>query len=328
MLVLLSIFPIGMIQAQAGQTPKLEDTGNFSLVIENDLVVKTDKDYTSGVRASWITAPNNTPIWAKDLATSMPQFANWANVRTEYSLQQVIFTPRQTTLMTPNPGDRPYAGWLNASFGLIGENGPLLDQLSLSIGVVGPASLAQESQKFVHDLYGEESPQGWSYQLRNEPTLQLRDQRSWRALAAYSFNKDYGMDFTPHVGFNLGNVYTFANAGLTLRIGKDLQQDFGPPRIGPSVSGSGYFEPNKKLGYYLFAGIEMRAIARNIFLDGNTFEDSAHVSKRPIVGDLQAGFALTYNQLRMSYTQIWRTEEFYGQTRPDQFGALTLSVRW
>ena len=297
-------------------------------MIENDLVVKTDKNYTSGVRASWITAPENTPTWAKNFAVGMPQFSNWAQVRNEYALQQVIFTPQQTSLATPNPLDRPYAGWLNASFGLIGENGPLLDQLTLSVGVVGPASLARQSQKFVHDLYGDTSPNGWSHQLRNEPTLQLRDQRSWRAFAAYSFNHDYGLDMTPHLGFTLGNVYTFANAGVTFRLGKDLQQDFGPPRIGPSVSGSGYFVPNKKLGWYLFAGLETRAIARNIFLDGNTFGNSPHVSKLPIVGDLQAGFALTFNQMRLSYTQVWRTKEFHGQTHTVQFGALSLSVRW
>ena len=326
---LLAFFlPSNLMTAQADDTPKTEVSGNFSLVIENDLVVKTDKNYTSGVRASWTTAPEKTPIWAKNFAVGIPQFSNWTNVRTEYALQQVIFTPKATSLVTPNPLDRPYAGWLNATFGLIGEDGPLLDQLTLSIGVIGPASLAEQSQKLVHDLYGQTSPKGWSHQLRNEPTLQLRDQRSWRALAAYSFNNDYGIDMTPHMGFALGNVYTFANAGVTFRLGKDLQQDFGPPRIGPSISGSGYFIPSKKFGWYLFAGLETRLIARNIFLDGNTFRDSPRVSKLPIVGDLQAGFALTYNQMRISYTQVWRTKEFHDQTHSDQFGALTLSVRW
>ncbi len=318
----------GLNVARADEKPKTESAGNISLIVENDLVVRTDRDYTSGVKASWITAPENTPLWAKAFATQIPLFSNWSTVRTEYALQQVIFTPQRTTLVTPDPRDRPYAGWLNASFALLGENGPLLDQLAVSVGVVGPASLAQESQKLIHDLYRQPSPNGWAHQLRNEPTLQLRYQRSWRALAAYSFDGDYGLDVTPHAGFMLGNVYTFANAGITFRLGKDLQQDFGPPRIGPNVSGSGYFVPRKTLGWYLFAGLEARAMARNIFLDGSTFEASPHVSKRPFVGDLQAGFAVTLDQIRLSYTQVWRTKEFYGQSRADQFGALTLSVRW
>jgi lipid A 3-O-deacylase len=308
--------------------PKPEEKGVFSVVVENDLFTHTDRGYTSGVRASWVTAPDDTPQWAVNFARQLPLFAGWGVVRTEYAIQQAIFTPRDTDLAIPDPNDRPYAGSLSASFGLIGETGPLLDQLSLSVGVVGPASLARQAQKLVHDVLGEDSPRGWNYQLRNEPTIQLRYQRSWRALAAYAFNSDYGIDVTPHAGIALGNMYTFANGGVTFRIGKDLQQDYGPPRVGPSVPGAGYFVPRTKFGWYFFAGVEGRAVARNIFLDGNSFVDSAHVSKRVFVADVQGGLAMTYDRLRLSYTQVWRSKEFYGQETPEKFGAITASLRW
>ena len=328
--LVLYVLPCALLPAAgiAQERPKVENTGNFSLVIENDLIAKKDQAYTSGVRASWITSPQATPAWAVNFARQIPLFANWGTVRTEYAIQQVIFTPRETVLAIPDRRDRPYAGWLNASFGLIGETGPLLDQLTLSIGVVGPGSLARQSQRLVHNIWREPSPKGWAYQLQDEPALQLRYQRSWRALATYAFNSSYGADLTPHLGFAAGNVYTFANAGLTLRIGKDLQQDFGPPRIGPSVSGSGFFEPRDKFGWYLFGGVEGRAVARNIFLDGNTFADSTRVTKRPLVADLQAGIAITIDKVRISYTQVWRSKEFNAQLKPEQFGALTASIRW
>ncbi|HEY8580935.1 MAG TPA: lipid A deacylase LpxR family protein [Beijerinckiaceae bacterium] len=314
--------------ALAQQAPEAEEQGTLSVVVENDLFARRDQSYTSGVRASWVTSPANTPKWAIDLARQVPLFADWGTVRTEYAIQQTIFTPPNTRLNPPDPLERPYAGWLNASIGLIGETGSLLDQLSVSIGVVGPASLAQQSQRLVHDILGIDSPKGWDYQLRNEPTIQLRYQRSWRALAAYAFSSDYGLDLTPHAGAALGNVYTFANAGVTFRIGKDLQQDYGPPRIGPSVPGSGYFVPRSTLGWYLFAGVEGRAVARNIFLDGNTFVDSRSVSRTPLVLDLQAGFSVTLDQLRVSYTHVWRTKEYETQRTPDQFGAVSVSLRW
>jgi hypothetical protein len=132
----------------------------------------------------------------------------------------------------------------------------------------------------------------------------------------------------PHVGGALGNVYTVANAGMTFRIGKHLQHDSGPPRVGPSVPGSGFFEPHTELGWYFFAGVDGRAVARNIFLDGNTFVDSPHVSKQLFVGDVQAGLAVTFDETRVSYTHVWRSHEFYGQPRGDQFGAISVSVRW
>src|SRR3546814_17784538 len=100
-----------------------------------------------------------------------------------------------------------------------------------------------------------------------------------------------GVDVTPHLGAALGNVYTYGAGGLTLRFGEDLPDDYGPPRIRPALPGSDYFRPTDDFGWYFFAGAEGRIVARNIFLDGNTFKDSHSVDKRPLVADLQAGLA-------------------------------------
>ena len=82
------------------------------------------------------------------------------------------------------------------------------------------------------------------------------------------------------------------------------------------------------LGWYLFGGLEGRAVARNIFLDGNTWEASPSVSKKTFVADFQAGAVLTYDQMRVSYTHVWRTKEFETQRHGEQFGAISVSVRW
>src|SRR5256885_15874840 len=71
------------------------------------------------------------------------------------------------------------------------------------------------------------------------------------------------------------------------RIGFDLPDDYGPPRIEPGLPGTNFFEPTAAFGWYLFAGVDGRAIARNIFLDGNTWQTSRGVEKIPLVGDLQ-----------------------------------------
>jgi lipid A 3-O-deacylase len=121
-------------------------------------------------------------------------------------------------------------------------------------------------------------------------------------------------------------VYTYADAGVTIRYGKSLPLDYGPPRIQPSVPGAGFFAPTSKFEWYLFAGFEARAVARNIFLDGNTFRDSRSVDKVPLVGDLQWGIALTWRGARLSYTHVVRTPEFEIQDGNDQFGAASLSA--
>src|SRR3546814_4428144 len=101
-----------------------------------------------------------------------------------------------------------------------------------------------------------------------------------------------GVDLTPHIGGALGNVYTYGAGGVTLRLGEDLPSDYGPPRLRPALPGSDYFRPSDWFGWYLFVGAEGRLMVRNIFLDGNTFEDSHSVDKYPLVFDLQAGIAV------------------------------------
>src|SRR3546814_13149223 len=91
--------------------------------------------------------------------------------------------------------------------------------------------------------------------------------------------------------------------------------------------GSEYVAPRGEegdFGWYVFAGAEGRAVARNIFLDGNTFQDSPSVDKEVLVGDLSAGVVMTFGDLRLSYVQVLRTKEFEGQDGVRLFGAFKI----
>ena len=115
-------------------------------------------------------------------------------------------------------------------------------------------------------------------------------------------------------------------------IGKNLQADYGPARIRPALSGTDYFNSNYiegDFGYYFFAGTQGRIVGQNIFLDGNSFRTSRNVTKKPLVGDLQAGFSVfTSKAFRVDFSVVRRTEEFQGQTTPDVIGTAALSFAW
>lgn len=297
----------------------------LSLVVENDLFYDADRNYTSGVALVWVPTGGSAPDWALHIARWFPWFPEAGRVRHGYMLGQNMYTPDDITLADPPLDDRPYAGWLYATIGLGVERRQRLDQLALTLGVVGPASRAEQTQKFIHEIVGSPEPQGWDTQLGNELGILLTYQRSWRALVTTTV-LGIEFDLTPHFGGALGNVYTYANGGMTLRYGKSLALDYGPPRIQPSIPGSAFFAPTKDFAWYLFAGIEGRAVARNIFLDGNTFKDSRSVDKEPFVGDLQWGFVMTWQDVRFGYTHVVRTREFKTQREHDVFGALSLSI--
>lgn len=320
-----------LVQAQTlvrdGRDPDQDPPGIFSLVMENDLFYDTDQHYTSGVRATYLTPKGGEPAWIRDAAMRLPMFDDKTDLRVEYGLGQSMFTPGDIRLTDPPEGERPYAGWLYASVGVVARTGGVLDQFQVSLGVVGPASLAEQSQKAIHEVINSPEPMGWDHQLKNEPTLQFNYQRSWQS-PKLELPADFALDATPHAGAALGNVYTYANTGAMFRFGQNLPVDYGPPRVQPSLPGSGYFErASDGFGWYLFGGVDGRAVARNIFLDGNTFADSRSVESKTWVGDVQFGLAVIVDGVRFAYTHVIRSREYEGQDDNDQFGALSVSLR-
>jgi len=135
-------------------------------------------------------------------------------------------------------------------------------------------------------------------------------------------------DAIPHVGASLGNVYTHVSGGAIVRFGQQLSIDYGPPLIRPNLSGYSAIEHTEGLAWYAFAGVDGRWSLRNIFLDGNTFQDSHSIDKEPLVGDFVAGVALVYGRARLSFTHVMRTREFEGQDQADRFGSVSLSIRF
>jgi hypothetical protein len=305
--------------------PAVAADGTLSVVLENDLFSGKDQHYTGGLQVLWVPDDAAPPAWALGFARLLPWFPAAGEVRPGYALGYAMYTANDISLVDPPPEEPPYAGWLHGSIAMNAWSGSRADQLTLTLGVVGPAAHAEQGQKFIHEVTGSEEPRGWDTQLENEPGIVLTYQRSWRGQRTET-QGGLKLDLTPHVGGALGNVYTYANAGLTLRYGRGLPRDDGPLRVQPGAPGSGLYAAGDGFGWYLFGGVDGRAVARNIFLDGNTFRDSRSVDKKPFVADLQAGIALTWRKARLSYAQVLRTREYDHQPDPEDFGAITLSL--
>ncbi len=308
-----------------GELP-YEDSGTFAIVFENDSFTASDRNYTNGVRFSYLSKANGGPAAGRWLGEHLLGAEAEDRIYTGIAVGQSMFTPQDIDVPQLLPDQHPYAGWLYLSFSLLVDSGTSLNTLSLDVGLVGPDSGAEWTQRRVHDTFGAQDPKGWDNQLENEVGVALAYDHKWRALAEWEA-VGLGIDLTPNAGFTLGNVRTDLNAGLTLRIGNNLRNDYGPPRIRPSVAGGGFFEPVDHFSWYVFAGISGRAVAYDIFLDGNTMRDSTEVDRRPFVGDAQAGLVIQYSRWQLGFTAVTRTEEFETQKDSQIFGAISLSVK-
>ncbi len=252
-----------------------------------------------------------------------------AQLRVAFSLGQNMFTPADTHTPALQAHDRPYAAWLYLSTALQARSTSTEPRAWLSvwgadIGLVGPDALGKQIQNFVHDRISH-SPraQGWQHQLSDEPGLNLFHQAKLRWFAGD--RRGFGGDLIAHGGFSLGNVSTYANAGATVRFGVGLPDDFGtdPIRSGADTSQAGGIPP--RWGAHVFAGFDGRLVGRNIFLDGNTFAHSHHVTRETFVGDVQFGVAFTFRRWTLCLSQVRRTPEFKLQDHAQAYGSIALT---
>lgn len=320
------------VQEQITERIKSADDHNYlSLSYENDLIGDgSDGNYTNGVRLSYFDVETDMPPIINQLAEAIPTFDINATTSTFYSLGQNLYTPDDITVRAIQNNDRPYAAWLYGSIGLATVTKNHIDELEFTAGIIGPQALGEQTQKFVHKhITDSDIPKGWDNQLRFEPGIITSWRRRWPVWFIQPLG-DFRLRVEPDINLSLGNVYTYAGTGATVTFGPyDSRIQDTPPRVRPSMPGTGFFDtPDKKLSWSVFAGLDGRAMGRNIFLDGNSFRDSHSVDKKILVGDANIGFTLGFDDYRLSYTLNYRTKEFDKQEDASVFGSLTLTTRF
>lgn len=316
--------------AADGQGHSDEAEHVVTLQIENDILFDTDEDYTNGLRLSYVHKPGHNRLgdfFSNILKSASPmakQMGDRDHLYYSMALGQNMYTPADIQSADLILDDRPYAGWLYLEFGVTAETDSGYEVIKLDLGMVGPASLAGRTQRWWHSVIGSDRPNGWAHQLPNEPGLNLYYTRGYRFAPQSLIGSGLEFDLTPHWGIALGNVYTYGAGGLTLRLGTDLKRDMGaPPRIQPSLPGSDHFSGGD-FDIYVFAGGEVRAIARNIFLDGTWRNHPHHVDKKEALAEIQAGVVMFVGPARLALTNTFRTAEFEG-SGSHRYSALTVS---
>ena len=311
--IALLLAPSARAQLKAPPTPVTcgkEALCELQVYIENDSFGSgTDRYYTNGFKIgggmkadSLIERVLQKP--AERVLNEVSSIAGQAQFG--FFLGQNMYTPRRITQGAPQPFDRPWAAWLYMGGVAQGVLGNRLHTVELDIGVVGPLALGKLVQTEWHKLVGADAPQGWHNQIKNEPGILLAYVGKWR------YGPETGLQMIPHFGVTLGNVMTLARAGGVVRVGQNMK-GFGPDTIEPGgamlqrdLGGSN----TSRWDWNLFAGVDARLVARNIFLDGNSFRNGPSVDSRSFVYDLKAGLSARVAPFHLSITRIRRSEEF------------------
>lgn len=312
----------------------------YNFHFENDLFNDTDNGYTNGVKFSWVSANLRDytrdpclPHWIRQLNRLLENLhpGKYTSRNMVVTVGQSMFTPLDQNRTDLIPNDRPYAGWLYLGLGYNARDARHMDTVEVNLGVVGPAALARQTQDFFHDLNGDPRFSGWSNQLGNELGVQLVAERKDRVWDVSRSGLQF--DAITHYGASLGNIRTYLNAGLELRAGSRIPNDFGTSPIRPAGDSNAPLEGPvthrfSDGGLHAFISADARAVTHDIFLDGNTFSNSHSVDKKRLVGDLATGIAWQWPGGKITYAHYVRSKEFAAQKDTQVFGSITLSLEY
>ena len=338
--LLLSLCLALSAHAAEDDTSVRKTKGSLVLYFENDLFYSTDKYYTNAVQARYITPPlrslSENAILPQALDGLMDEAQKLQHSGTkQYNVSigfgQALFTPKDTDISTLQRHDRPYAAHLYGFLALHAKQAMMMDTGEVTVGIVGPSAQGETAQNEVHRFRGMETAKGWHNQLRDEPTLMLTWTRNYR-VNPNAGAVGWGWDILPYHSLTAGNALTQATAGTELRYGWNLPRDFGTSVIRPGANidaptdNPALQRKSDDWGWYVFTGGEGRAIARNIFLDGNTWRSSHHVTKNNFVAELNAGVAFIVGGVRVAYNHVYITEEFSNQSGGQNYGSITMTI--
>jgi lipid A 3-O-deacylase len=235
---------------------------------DNDIFFRTDANYTNGVRLSWLGKEHGRHCdgcLSVRIANRLSLLPGLNNANAVYSIginiEQVMITPQDLSVSTPQFDDVPYAGLLMADVGLYARTDRSVTAYMLSLGTTGPDSGAEQSQKMVHRWTLSDPPRGWHNQLPGKPVGGIAAVHS-RLL----YHTDGALTHQAGVAFGgradgwLGSLA----AGVFLRVGENVPGNLLPDYAGNGSSASlAGLQPIDVFGWSLFAGISAEGIGWN-----------------------------------------------------------------
>lgn len=179
----------------SAEPARADDRNRMAMYVrlDNDSFAGSDRGYTNGIRigftsptvASFDDSRLPAPLRWLDRRLAWMQPRGFEDYNVTLAIGQGMFTPEDRRPRVPDPLDRPYAGVLVASVTYNGRDAHSMHSTTLELGLVGPSTLAEQTQDFVHDRLGSDEFRGWDHQLRDEPVARIIHQRlRKRVLAA------------------------------------------------------------------------------------------------------------------------------------------------
>ncbi|NVJ61916.1 MAG: lipid A deacylase LpxR family protein [Gammaproteobacteria bacterium] len=297
----------------------------FSLTLDNDIFIGSDSGYTNGLYLSFYESSNTNKLEMPVLTRWMKSSLKEANPRLSYNATtfgQVIVTPSNIEDPTPNPNDIPYAGLAFLHQVGIQDYGVVADKASVTLGIVGPSSGAESTQKYIHEITGSQQPKGWDYQVKDEIVFQVARGRAWKIWA--SENEHF--DIVSGGDIKLGTLESSINVGSVIRYGRYMADTYSSVLLNDDRTTNPI---NINNGWYFYAGVSANYIGNLIYLDGNTFRESPSIGYDRLQFNGQFGLTYAFDGFSISLARnnIDLKKDNKSLARLKEYGSMTFLWR-
>ena len=266
----------------------------FGLQMENDFVFHKDCDYTHSTRLEY---QHNEYMFA---------------------FGQNMYTPNDKKADYPLPDQHPYAGYMYGEVGYLLDSEDSNHYFGIQLGIVGPHSYAEDTQKLIHKLLGCTDPKGWDYQLKDEFVFQAiwMHKRDWLLIGD---RNGWNVRLVGKVGESSGLAQVYGLMGAELR--------FGYNTFHGNMNDTVFIQAVRRNNPYSFYGIlsgEFRMYAWNIFLDGNYSKESLSVDSKWDVWEGRVGFGFDIYGFDGRVLWVWRSKEYETQEKITQYASFQI----
>ncbi len=257
--------------SQNDQSPKADGEYLIRAYHDNDFInywrMGSDDAYTGGIRADLFFTKKRESRFFIDRI--LPKAGNLSNNIFQWGIMQVVYTPRDLDTSAYLSNDYAYAGGLYLIHALNSYNArkKFSFQTEIDLGVMGPASLAEESQELIHHAIGYVLPRGWQNQIKTDILFNMNFTAEKQILGLGRF-----LEFTGGSKFSVGTLINAVTVYPLIRIGwmNPYFEGFISQYSNPGHPGTQHI---RRFQFYVFVRPSVSWVLTNAMLEGGVFSD-------------------------------------------------------
>ncbi len=266
----------------------------FRFNYDNDYFAASDKNYTQGYSFELAS-----PFLKKNPLNFLFFKPESNEFKYGLAVEHIGFTPDKYESPEIQFGDRPFAAAIMLKSFLIATDTIKKSSVvsAFSLGLIGPGAFGKEMQVYIHEATGNDIPQGWQHQIKNDVVVNYEISHEKQLVRYRNL-----FSLQSNATLRMGTLFTNASVGVNAVFGI-INSPFSSVK-------------NKdKFRVYLYSQPIVNAVGYDATLQGGVFNNESVYTipsdeMERFTGQLNYGIVLQTRTLYFEYSRSNITREF------------------